>query len=543
MSAPAEAAPSEKSQTTTSDAFARLTPFGWTGGLAAIFAGLALSFFLVGYFVIYWRNADMDFMVVYNALAMNDGKPQIFFDHPAYFTILSVKVWFQFLHSLGLLDAWRLSAIPSATDVPAFDAAMTSAIRAGRVVAFLTGGLFVAIYASLIRYVIRDRRVALLTVFAFAYSGGVAVQIRILRSEMIAGGLFAIAFLVLLIVGRDARVWRPLAMAAAAALCVLGLENKVQTILLIATLPLLMLPFGTQQSASVAFWRNSARAWSAAIAAGAVAAALFIFALPIIKAGLTPEIFETAHLRPLLGGPFRAQACLLAWIVIGIVAYAAIWRVSLCETLATIFAVIAGASLALLALNLNYNAGNVAAVINPVEKMLPFAASGADAGSFNTALGNLLSGIVGVLKRYTFVLYSSPRPTVFLVWFVVPAIVVAWRRGERQAALQALFLTGAAFSIDVAGVQRGLKAEYFIFSDPFIILAAAILLDRMLDLRYAKWTYVVGVALMIVHGILSQAEPVKYATKRSAPTYICDWNQHYQPELPLPWCELPKKRG
>jgi len=43
-------------------------------------AGLALSFFLFGYALIYWRNADMDFMVIYNALAMNDGKPQHFFD-------------------------------------------------------------------------------------------------------------------------------------------------------------------------------------------------------------------------------------------------------------------------------------------------------------------------------------------------------------------------------------------------------------------------------------------------------------------------------
>ena len=72
------------------DAFARLTPFGWNGGLAIILIALTLSFFLAGYFVIYWRNADMDFMIVYNALAMNDGKPQLFLDHPAYFTILSL---------------------------------------------------------------------------------------------------------------------------------------------------------------------------------------------------------------------------------------------------------------------------------------------------------------------------------------------------------------------------------------------------------------------------------------------------------------------
>ena len=51
------------------DGFDGLTFLGWRWGLVAIIAGLALSFFLFGYAVIYWRNADMDFMVIYNALA------------------------------------------------------------------------------------------------------------------------------------------------------------------------------------------------------------------------------------------------------------------------------------------------------------------------------------------------------------------------------------------------------------------------------------------------------------------------------------------
>src|SRR5712692_11773758 len=88
------------------DAFDRLTLPGWRWGLAAIVGGLAASFFLFGYALIYWRNADMDFMVIYNALVLNDGKPQLFFDHTAYLTILSVKFWFQLLHALGLLDAY-----------------------------------------------------------------------------------------------------------------------------------------------------------------------------------------------------------------------------------------------------------------------------------------------------------------------------------------------------------------------------------------------------------------------------------------------------
>ena len=91
-----------------SDTLDRLTFLGWRRSLAAIMAGLAVSFLLFGYFVVYWRNADMDFMVIYSALAMNAGKPQQYLDHTAYLTILSVKSWFALLHGLGLLDAWTL---------------------------------------------------------------------------------------------------------------------------------------------------------------------------------------------------------------------------------------------------------------------------------------------------------------------------------------------------------------------------------------------------------------------------------------------------
>ena len=116
-----------RAPTREQDAYLRLSPLGWNRGLALIVALLAASFFLAGYFNVYWRSADMDLIVVHNALLLNEGQT-LFFDHPAYFTVLSVKLWFQLLHFLNLLDAWTMSAIPSASDVPAFDAAMTSGV-------------------------------------------------------------------------------------------------------------------------------------------------------------------------------------------------------------------------------------------------------------------------------------------------------------------------------------------------------------------------------------------------------------------------------
>ena len=529
------------------DAFDRLLFLGWRTGLTAIVAGLATSFFLFGYTVIYWRNADMDFMVIYNALVLNDGKPQLFFDHTAYITILSVKFWFQLLHALGLLDAYSLSAIPSAANSGAFDAAMTSAVRAGRLLAWLVATGCVLIFAALVRPVVRDWRVAMLATLAFAFSGGIAVHSRILRSELVAACPVIFALLILIMAGRSARPARPLAMALAAALCVLGLENKVQVILLIGTLPLVILPFGAATSASVAFWRNPRSGWLAVIIAALAAMAAAWAAWPLAAVGFDRTLLDAAHFHPLLLGRFGIYQAALLMLTGGcMIAYAVIWRVSATETLASMFAMAAGASIALLALDLEYNASNVIAVFNPLEKMLTFA----DAGTSDAANGSspwavlllLLDGLASVVARYSFVLHSSARPAVFLTWLIVPGIVVAWRRGEKHATVQATALLLAAIGIDTLGVRRGLKTEYFIFTDPLIILAGAILLDRLSDLRFHRWAYPVAAVLFGLHIGVGQAEPVKYAFKRTGPESICEWNRYYLPLLPLPWCTLPPVR-
>src|SRR5882724_3438410 len=284
----------------TSDVFDRLTFLGWPEGLAAIVAGLAVSFLLSGYALVYWRNADMDFMVIYSALAMNAGKPQQFLDHTAYLTILSVKSWFQLLHGLGLLDAYTLQAMPPASDVTAFDAAMTHAVRAGRVLAFLTAAICVLIFAGLARRIFRDWRIAFFATLAFALSGGIAVHSRILRSELVAACPVIFALIILIAIGRRASFARPIAMAVAAALCIIGLENKVQAILLIGTLPFVILPFGGPQGVSVAFWRNTRASWLAASIAALIALAAVWAAWPLIVTGLDCALLDAAQFRPLL---------------------------------------------------------------------------------------------------------------------------------------------------------------------------------------------------------------------------------------------------
>ncbi|MEY9987477.1 hypothetical protein ABH995_006814 [Bradyrhizobium yuanmingense] len=527
----------------TKDALDRLTPFGWRGGLAFILAFSFLSFLLCGYYVVYWRNADMDFMVIYSALALNDGASRSFFDHPAYLSILSVQTWFRLLHELHLLDAWTLSAIPSPSDRSAFDAAMTSAVRAGRILAVLTASALVLCFATLARRIISDNRIAACAAFAFAISGGVQMHMRTLRSEMIAGCFCILALMILIIVARRGMVWRPLGLAAAASLCVLGLENKVHAILLVGALPALALPFGTTSSASAPFWRSGSTAWPAAAIAALAAAGGLALSWPLISKGFDPAVASAAGLKPLLLGTFGVyQIVLLGWIYGCMISFAKLWQVSIPETVASMCAVAAGASLSLLALHIQYAPEDPVIVLNPLEKMMVYVDLPDAAGSPLGAFGLLLSGLIGVLRRYTFILYSSPRPAVFLTWLVIPGIVYAWRYGEKQVTYQAGLLLLAAIAIDSLGVRRGLKVEYFVFTDPLIILAGMLLLDRMRHLRFQRLAFPIGAALIVAHILISQAEPVKIALKLSGPENICDWRHTYMPRLQLPFCSNTSER-
>src|SRR5262249_35189755 len=155
-------------------------------------------------------------------------------------------------------------------------------------------------------------------------------------------------------------------------------------------------------------------------------------AWPFIATGLDRTLLDAAQFHPLLFNRYGVyQAALLGLIVAAMIVYAAIWRISIAETLASVAALVAGAALALFVLDIAYDARDVIAVVNPLEKMLTFA----DTSTSNAASGGnpfavlllLLDGLASVFVRYTFVLHSSARPTVFLTWLILPGIVWVWR--------------------------------------------------------------------------------------------------------------------
>lgn len=303
--------------------FRPLHPAGLDAGPSCHLAGLIVSFFLFGFFNPYWRVADQDILLVFDAFLQNDGLPRQVDFHPAHLIVAMLSATYRALHGLGLLETYSLSTMPLASDVAAFTRSWTSAVQIARLLCLLIVLAYVTAFAFLLRALVADWRVALLGTFATAFSGGIAMSVRTVKPELLSGAFFSIALLILLISARSPRMTaRPMLIGIAAFLATLAMDNKVQAIFLISTLPVLLLPFG-EPSQQSGFWTGRRAGWALAISA---LFALFaaIAAAPLVRQGLLANDALLTMRRVFDTGVF--QTMLIVWIASGMVAFGLLWR-------------------------------------------------------------------------------------------------------------------------------------------------------------------------------------------------------------------------
>ena len=482
----------------------------------------------------------MDIWAAYNGLLLSGGLPQEYFDHPGYLTILALSEWFRLLHGIGILHVYSFQSLSAAADP---NAAWTAVIRAGRVLSLIIAIAFVAGFGALVRRLVGDWRVAALGAFALAFSGGLSMQARSIRTELISSGLVTVALLMLLIAARNPRMnWRPALIGLAACFATLAFVNKVQTIFLICSIPLIVIWFGELADDPAGFWRTSylARVIAACAMIGAVVVS--IPAAALVHFGLTEATTSIFHWRPAVGAYGVYQPIIAGWLIFGVFGFAWWWRVPALETIATLAAIAAGAALGLLSLDIRYNPQNVLVVMNPLEQLTAFATRDPHLAASGTLLNglvirSLLKGIGTIVAIRTFVLDPSARPTIFLEWFVIAAAIMAWRAGERRLVAQVAALMGVVWAIDLVSTLRGLEIGYFIYTDPLVIIAACLLLAGYAPLQTHPWCYQIGVGLIAIHVVLSHAEPVKHTFQSSKPLYSCVDHFDYTRRIEmLPFC-------
>jgi hypothetical protein len=522
-------------------AVANILFHGWKSSIAALVAGMAVSVFLFGFWMPYWRIADQDMILAYQGLLFNDGRAQEYFDHTGYLSYLTLGAWFRLLHWLGLLPVHALSELPPASDVAAFDRAWQHLVEAGRVLSLIFGAAFVWVYAALMRRLVGDWRIAIIAAIALAYSGGIAMHIRMMRTELLSSGLVTSALLLVLVAARVPGVRRH-AMIALAGLCAsLAVAAKVQAMLPALAIPMLALAFGedAQAAGDHGSGRGGAKRWAAAVIAAAALAVAYPAAALLwqgIAAGVTVY-------RPLGGGLSGVYQGLVAlWVVGAMLAYARAWPVGAADTLAAMGAVALGVGLGLLSLYLRYDVHNVTADANPIEHMFAYAASGS---SPLVSEPQVLSGVLFVtlaqglgraLAMHSFVLSTSARPTLLLEWFAIAGAIVLWRRGERKLPLQVGLLVLIVWGLDAVFTLRGLQLAYFAYTDPLLILAAALVLARFPELRTQRWAQNAALGLLVVYVVWAHIEPVKAVFRHNTAQEACAWLPGHISRVQFPFC-------
>ncbi|MGB7858016.1 MAG: hypothetical protein WBL48_19205 [Pseudolabrys sp.] len=199
----------------------------------------------------------------------------------------------------------------------------------------------------------------------------------------------------------------------AAFFATLAMDNKVQAIFPISTLPVLLLPFG-EPSQQGGFWTGRHAGWAMAISA---LFALFaaIAAAPLVQQGLCANEALLTMRRVFDIGVF--QAMLIVWIASGMLAFGLLWRVPLAEGLTAAFSVIAGISLGLLPLYFYRATSSIAKVISPLDALYYFVApadSQCGPGGCGLPFAMLFDSIKGLIVHHTFFLQTSPRPEISL---------------------------------------------------------------------------------------------------------------------------------
>ncbi|WP_207455662.1 glycosyltransferase family 39 protein [Azospirillum sp. SYSU D00513] len=518
----------------------------WWASCALLAAALLASASLLGLRLPYWWNADQDLVLAYHGLLLNEGLPQEYFDHPGYTYFLVIAGWYRLLHGLGLLPVHTLSALPPLADTAAYDLAWQQLVEAGRVLSMLLCAAWVVAVATLVRHLLDDRRIGFLAGLALAFAVGVASQARQMRTDLLSAAFAALALLLVLVALRKRPGAVPLLLfAGAGASASLAMISKVQAIFPLMALPVLALAFG-RRPVDGASWTRGGGAWLRAGAAAALAALALVPAAGLILEGIAAaghSLFPYAKVGGGLSGLY--QGVIAGWAALGVLVYAAVWRVPAAYAASVLAAVAGGLGLGLLVLTLRWHEQNAIAVANPIEHMYVFsswrhaATLGAEQQVLNESLLMvLLNGLWRTFAIRTIVLHPDNIPqTLILEWFAIAAAAVAWRRGDRATALRVGLLLLTAWGLETLFALRGFKRAYHVYTDPLVVLAAALALARFPALLEAARNRRQVYGVLALYLALAHVWPVIAERRRPDPAAHCDWIPIYMTRIQgFPFC-------
>jgi hypothetical protein len=102
--------------------------------------------------------------------------------------------------------------------------------------------------------------------------------------------------------------------------------------------------------------------------------------------------------------------------------------------------------------------------------------------------------------------------------------------------MQVALLIVAAWALDAVFSLRSLQTPYFAYTDPLLILAAALVLAHLPELQARRWAQHAAVALLVVIVVWAHLEPVKAVLRHNRPQEACVWLPAHVTLIRFPFC-------
>jgi hypothetical protein len=513
------------------------------GAVLGVLCAIVISVLIFGAFAPYWNKAQSNLQSVYEALLYNDGLPQDYVDYPKYISPILLGYWYQLLHLFGILSQYKLSDLSGNSTVPQFDSLWQTFVFWARIHILSIGLAYVLTTMLLIRRLTENWRIAILAGVALAFSDGVALGYRILRSELFSSALVFLALLLVIIAAREGPNGRRyLKLGLAGLFIALALTEKVQALLPALTIPVIALAFGRNEGNDDTP-RTLLGMWLPTVVLGLLTLSLIAPTLGLVQEGINGMANSRLfHYRPVFA-EFSGlyQWLLVCYVISSMVVYAWLWRVRPIVTASGILAVLVGLSLGLLTLYARYNPNVVVAVANPIEHLHALSAT-PEARLPTTSIAlvgsKFLGGLSKTLAVHTF-LIPSHRPTLLIEWLTLYALWLIWRRGQTQVALQIALLLLAAFAVDASFTLRSaaaVKTYYTAYTDPFIVLAGATALTQFASELAGLRAQRAILVFMVGYVIWGNFESARATYGSHSKAKVCKVAAPYVKRMRIPYC-------
>lgn len=447
----------------------------------------------------YLTTSDMDVVVAHHSLLFNDGLPQTHYDHNGYVNFVLNFIFLKVLSWLQLIGNVSLNHIITGVDP---ESAFAQLVYVGRWYSIILSGATSLVFYKILAQLTNDRHLSLAGALLFSTSYGLISHTLISRPELLSMTFALLAFMFSLksiedyhMIGRSTRN-----VFVAGCMTMLAMMTKLQVIF-----PLLFMPFVTlimgKPAAIDTFGMPSRyydlnRILMVALLATIISPILWFFSIYFHNTEVWHEPYSE------IVGWYQVAIILYVFAVLGI--YKWHYHLSRDGWLMAQFLLFCGILLPTYLYFLFFLEQNFVSTVNFYDWLRVYTNPDirfAEGNSVSAIVKKVMSEIPNMGKRYLSVdsMMRSPHVLMQVTAFLMALYLLGVKQYKVALAISSLLLV--SLGCEVSTSLRYIAARYFIYFEPWTIVAFVLGIHGVLRKKNAKW---VGLSYMFIMLLITQ---------------------------------------